>query len=115
MVVQLLDPTLFKSPDDMVENRHRLNTVVFRRTKADACRPDGSPLFVRRWVHTESFLMSADERGFYEKLYGEARVIIKEEYALADDPVGRSEVDRVLADLKLRLVKRLDEDELERV
>ena len=46
------------SPQRMVENRHRLNTVVFRRTKADACRPDGSTLFARRWVHTESFMMS---------------------------------------------------------
>ncbi|MEZ5225109.1 MAG: DEAD/DEAH box helicase, partial [Acidimicrobiales bacterium] len=45
MLVQLLNPTLFKSPEDMVDNRHRLNSVVFRRTKADACRPDGSPLF----------------------------------------------------------------------
>ena len=42
MLVQLLNPTLFSSPEDMVENRHRLNTVMFRRTKADACRPDGS-------------------------------------------------------------------------
>ena len=23
---------------------------MFRRTKADACQPDGSPLFARRWV-----------------------------------------------------------------
>ena len=52
----------------MVEHRHRLNTVMFRRTKADACRPDGSPLFARRWVHTESFMMSDAERGFYEEL-----------------------------------------------
>jgi SNF2 family DNA or RNA helicase len=68
MLVQLLNPTLFRSPEDMIENRHRLNTVIFRRTKADACRPDGDPLFARRWVHTESFLMSQDERHFYEKL-----------------------------------------------
>lgn len=183
MLVQLLNPTLFKSPEDMVENRHRLNTVVYRRTKADACRPDGSALFARRWVHTESFLMSETERAFYdelrnyledgfalarrqgkqgrglgfvmaifqkiaassfaavlrtlrrrllmltiheailkdreldidrrEKLYEDARHLIKEEYSLADDAVGRSEVDRVLADLKLRLVKRMDEEELE--
>jgi hypothetical protein len=33
MLVQLLNPTLFKSPEDMVDNRHRLNSVVFRRTK----------------------------------------------------------------------------------
>ena len=52
----------------MVENRHRLNAVVFRRTKADACRPDGSPLFARRWVHTESFVMSEAEREFYNEL-----------------------------------------------
>ena len=49
MLVQLLNPTLFSGPDEMVDNRHRLNTVVFRRTKADACKPDGSPLFARRW------------------------------------------------------------------
>ena len=68
MLVQLLNPTLFRSPEDMVENRHRLNTSVFRRTKADACRSNGDPLFARRWVHTESVLMSQDERHFYEKL-----------------------------------------------
>ena len=52
----------------MVENRHRLNSVVYRRTKADACRPDGDPLFARRWVHTESFTMNDTERHFYEAL-----------------------------------------------
>ena len=59
MLVQMLDPTLFNSPAEMVEHRHRLNTVIFRRTKADACRPDGSTLFARRQVHTEAFTMSA--------------------------------------------------------
>src|SRR5262245_41763128 len=183
MLVQLLNPTLFKGPEDMVENRHRLNTVVYRRTKADACRPDGSALFARRWVHTESFLMSETERAFYgelrkyledgfalarrqgkqgrglgfvmaifqkiaassfaavlrtlrrrllmltiheailkdreldidgrQALYDEARKLIREEYHLGDDPVGRSEVDRILAELKVRLVKRLDDEELE--
>ncbi|MBP8199114.1 MAG: DEAD/DEAH box helicase family protein [Nitrospira sp.] len=68
MLVQLLDPTLFNSPDDMLEHRHRLNTVVVRRTKADACRPDGSPLFARRQVHTEAFVMDEDERAFYTAL-----------------------------------------------
>jgi hypothetical protein len=155
--------------------------VVFRRTKADACRPDGSPLFARRWVHTESFVMSDAERRFYEalqrylqdgfdlakrqggkgralgflmaifqkiaassfaavrrtlrrrmlaltiheavlrdraldidgrdSLYGEARALIHEEYGLPQDPVGRGQVDQVLADLKLRLVRRLDNEE----
>lgn len=183
MLVQLLNPTLFRSPEEMVEERHRLNTVMFRRTKADACQPDGSPLFARRWVHTESFVMSQAERLFYEKLREyleegfdlarrqgtqgralgflmaifqkiaassfaamrrtlkrrllmltlheaflrdreldiegrehlteEARELIHEEFGLPRDSIGRSGVDRVLADLKYRLVKKLDEEALE--
>ena len=183
MLIQLLNPTLFSSPEDMVENRHRLNTVMFRRTKADACKPDGSPLFARRWVHTESFVMRDDERRFYEslreylqdgfdlakrqggqgralgflmaifqkiaassfaavrrtlkrrllmltlheallrdqdldiegreRLMEEARELIHEEFQFPRDSIGRSEVDRVLADLKYRLVKKLDEETLE--
>jgi SNF2 family DNA or RNA helicase len=183
MLVQLLNPTLFNSPEEMLENRHRLNTVVFRRTKADACKPDGEALFARRWVHTESFLMGTQERQFYEKLreyledgfdlakrqgnqgralgflmaifqkiaassfaavrrtlkrrmlmltlheallrdreldiegrerlYNEARDLIHEEWGFERDPIGRSEVDRVMADLKYRLAKKLDEEALE--
>ncbi|MGE4478657.1 MAG: DEAD/DEAH box helicase [Deferribacterales bacterium] len=64
-LIQLLDPALFKNESEMVEERHRLNPYVFRRTKADACRPDGSTLFARRWVHTEAFTMSHEERSFY--------------------------------------------------
>ena len=68
MLVQILDPTLFNSSNEMVEHRHRLNTVVFRRTKADACRPDGSTLFARRQVQTEAFTMADAEKEFYEAL-----------------------------------------------
>lgn len=183
MLAQLLNPTLFGSPEEMLENRHRLNTVMFRRTKADTCHSDGSPLFARRWVHTESFLMNTEERLFYEKLreyledgfnlarrHGgkgralgflmaifqkiaassfaavrrtlkrrllmltlheallrdrdldiegreclteEARALIHEEFGLPYDSIGRSEVDRVIADLKYRLVRKLDEEALE--
>lgn len=183
MIIQLLNPTLFSGPEEMVDNRHRLNSVMFRRTKADACQSDGSPLFARRWVHTESFLMGAEERLFYEKLreyledgfdlakrkgnqgralgflmaifqkiaassfaavrrtlkrrllmltlheallrdkeldiegrerlMQEARELVHEEFGLARDSIGRSEVDRILADLKYRLVKKLDEEALE--
>lgn len=183
MLIQLLNPTLFNTPEEMVENRHRLNTVMYRRTKADACQPDGSPLFARRWVHTESFLMGDDERHFYEKLReyledgfdlakrqggkgralgflmaifqkiaassfaavrrtlkrrllmltlheahlrdkemdiegrerltDEARILIHEEFQLGHDAIGRSEVDRVIADLKYRLVRKLDDEALE--
>jgi len=68
MLVQMLDPTLFNSPHEMVEHRHRLNAVVFRRTKADACKPDGSTLFARRQVHTEAFTMADPEKAFYAAL-----------------------------------------------
>lgn len=68
MLIQLLDSTLFNSAEEMVHERHRLNSVVVRRTKADACKPDGTALFARRWVHTESFLMNDRERLFYAGL-----------------------------------------------
>ncbi len=183
MLVQLLNPTLFSSPEQMLEHRHRLNAVMFRRTKADACQPDGTPLFARRWVHTESFVMNDEERCFYEKLReyledgfnlarrqggkgralgflmaifqkiaassfaavrrtlkrrllmltlheaflrdkeldienrerltDEARELIHQEFGIASDSIGRSEVERVLAELKYRLVKKLDEEALE--
>lgn len=183
MLAQLLNPTLFGSPEEMLEQRHRLNTVMFRRTKADACRTDGSPLFARRWVHTESFVMGEQERFFYEQLRAyledgfnlarrkgnqgralgflmaifqkiaassfaavrrtlkrrflmltlheallrdrdmdidgrealmqEAREMLHEEHGYGRDSIGRSEVDRVLADLKYKLVKKLDAEALD--
>jgi len=183
MLVQLLNPTLFSSPEDMIEQRHRLNMVVFRRTKADACKPDGSPLFARRWVHTESFTMTDEERAFYaalreyleegfalakrqgnqgralgfvmtifqkiaassfvavrrtlrrrlmmltvheaiikdqeldidarNKLHDEARELIHEEHGIpGDDAISKGQVDAILAVLKVRILKRLDEEEL---
>ena len=183
MLVQLLNPTLFAGPDEMVANRYRLNAVVFRRTKADACKPDGAPLFARRWVHTESFTMADDERTFYvalreyleegfalakrqgnkgralgfvmtifqkiaassfaavrrtlsrrlmmltlheaiikdqqldidarDELYEEARDLIHEDYGIPrDDAVSKGQVDAILAELRVRMLKRLDEEEL---
>ncbi|MFN6333304.1 MAG: DEAD/DEAH box helicase [Planctomyces sp.] len=182
MLIQLLNPTLFRSPDEMLEERHRLNSVVFRRTKADACTPDGSPLFARRWVHTESFTMSEGETEFYAKLreylqdgfdlarkkgseghalgfvmtifqkiaassfaavrstlrrrqlmltiheallkdqaldvdghlelMKQAKTIIRVESNIPDTPLGNGEIDRILAELKYRLVRKLDEDSL---
>lgn len=182
MLAQLLDPTLFQSAQEMVEKRHRLNAIVFRRTKADACKPDGSPLFARRWVHTESFLMSEPERMFYSRLtdylaegfalakrkgsggtalgfvmtifqkiaassfaavgrtlrrrlialtvheglvfddqhevekrnraWTEARELIRDEFHLASDQMGEIETDRILNDIKRKLLKKIVEDEL---
>ncbi len=67
-LINLLNPNLFEDQKDMIDNRHRLNAVVIRRTKADACAQDGSPLFLRRIVHTESFNLSDKEKGFYNAL-----------------------------------------------
>ena len=182
MLIQLLNSTLFSSPEAMLEERHRLNAVVFRRTKADACKPDGDPLFARRWVNTESFTMSSAESAFYadlreylkdgfalakkegnqgralgfvmtifqkiaassfaavrstlrrrllmltiheailrdqaldvdghvELLQG-ARQLIHQETHIPDHAVGRGEVERLLADYKVRLLKKLDEEDL---
>ena len=68
MLIRLLNPELFESDQDMVENRHRLNAVVIRRTKADACAQDGSPLFVRRTVHTQGFELTEQEKELYDAL-----------------------------------------------
>ena len=181
-LIQLLDPTLFKNEQEMVEERHRLNPYVFRRTKADACRADGGTLFARRWVHTETFVMSDYERRFYQALneyladgfalakkqggkgralgfvmtifqkiaassfaavhrtlrrrlmaltvqeglmhdgsldiesrnqaYDEARELIRTEFALEEGRMADLEIDRILNDLKRRLLKKMDEDQL---
>lgn len=181
-LIQLLDPTLFKNEQEMVEERHRLNPYIFRRTKADACRADGSTLFARRWVHTEAFVMSDYERRFYQALneyladgfalakkqggkghalgfvmtifqkiaassfaavhrtlkrrlialtvqeglmhdgsldidardeaYKEARELIRTEFSLGQDRMADLEIDRILNDLKRRLLKKMDEYEL---
>ncbi len=84
-LIQLLDPTLFHTEQKMVAERHRLNPFIFRRTKADACRPDGSTLFARRWVHTESFTMSYEERYFYQELND----YLRDGFALAKKEGGK--------------------------
>ena len=179
MLVRLLDPRLFENVGDMVDNRHRLNSVVFRRTQADACNASGEPLFSRRQVHTSAFHLSEPEKQFYDALMGylrdgynlaamqgskgqplgfvmtifqkiasssfaavastlrrrllmltiheaivcdenldtdgrdrafaEARELIREMSGLGDDPMGRAEVDRLLADGKLQLLRKLGE------
>ncbi|OQC14114.1 MAG: RNA polymerase-associated protein RapA [Lentisphaerae bacterium ADurb.Bin082] len=42
----------------------------------------------------------------------DAKRLIHEQAGIPDDAIGKGEVDRILADLKLRLIKKLDEDEL---
>lgn len=48
-----------------------------------------------------------------ERRIAEARALIHEEFGFSYDSIGRSEADRVLATLKYRLVKKLDEEALE--
>ncbi len=182
-LIHLLDPTLFENEREMVEQRHRLNPFIFRRTKADACQSDGSPLFARRWVHTEAFGMADQERRFYHALneylrdgfalaktqggkgralgfvmtifqkiaassfaavhrtlrrrlialtvheglvldgqldidgrdsaFKEARALIREEWQLEVGRLGDLEVDRILNELKRKILKKLDEEALE--
>ncbi|MBK6664279.1 MAG: DEAD/DEAH box helicase family protein [Thermoflexaceae bacterium] len=176
-LTRLLNPTLFHDERDMLENRHRLNTIVVRRTKADACRPDGSALFARRQVHTHAFGLTEPELAFYEALTSyiqdgynlaaakggkaraigfvmtvfqkiasssfaavkrtlerrlvsltiheavardaaldvqgrdsllrEAREMLMVQNGLRDDAIGRAEGDRLLADARVRLLKKL--------
>ncbi len=177
MLIRLLDPRLFETVDDMLENRHRLNAVVIRRTKADACKSDGSPLFARRQVNSQVFTLNELEQGFYKALQeylqdgynlaeaegkagralgfvmtifqkiaassfaavrqtltrrllsltihqaiqcdedlnvdgresalAEARAIIRQMYGLADDMLGRAEVERILSDARYKLLQKL--------
>lgn len=67
-LIHLLNPELFEDEHDMLLNRHRLNAVVIRRTKADACSQDGGPLFARRMVHTRAFSLSEPEKQFYNAI-----------------------------------------------
>ena len=67
-LIKLLNPNLFECVQDMKDNRYRLNSVVIRRTKADACTVDGSPLFARRQVYSKEFYLSKDEYSYYNEL-----------------------------------------------
>jgi superfamily II DNA or RNA helicase len=86
MLVRLLDPGLFEEERDMVQNRHRLNAVVIRRTKADACDPKGDPLFARRHVSTEAFELGQQEKDFYEAL----QAYLRDGYAMAQALGGQN-------------------------
>ena len=47
-----------------------------------------------------------------ERLFTEARALIHEEFGLPHDAMGRGEVDRVFADMKYRVLRKIDTDEL---
>ena len=179
MLIRLLNPSLFLSTADMLRNRHRLNSVVFRRTQADACDAHGNPLFSRRQVHTAAFHLSQPETRFYkalldylrdgynlaeasgnkgralgfvmtifqkiaassfaavratlrrrllnltiheaivcdqnldvdgrERALSDARLLLHEMFSLPTDSLGRAQVERLLADARIKLLRKLGE------
>ena len=179
MLIRLLNPSMFLNTADMLSNRHRLNSVVFRRTQADACDAHGGPLFARRQVHTSAFRLSQPEVQFYELLLdylrdgynlaeasghkgralgfvmtifqkiaassfaavratlrrrllnlniheaiicdqnldvdgreralSDARILCHEMFDLPSDSFGRAQVDRLLADARVKLLRKLGE------
>jgi SNF2 family DNA or RNA helicase len=67
-LINLLDKSLFDSPEGMLSHRSLLNRVMVRRTKREVVDARGKALFVRRQVHTESFEPALREQRFYEQL-----------------------------------------------
>jgi superfamily II DNA or RNA helicase len=67
-LIQLLDDQLFEGPEALLDHRGLLNRVMFRRTKREVTYADGTPIFMRRQVHSQKFPMAARERAFYERL-----------------------------------------------
>ena len=67
-LIQLLDDSLFESPETMIDHRGLLNRVMIRRIKREVTYGDGTPIFMRRQVFSERFQLAARERAFYERL-----------------------------------------------
>jgi superfamily II DNA or RNA helicase len=67
-LINLLDNSLFDSPQAMISHRSLLNRVMARRTKREVVDANGKPLFVRRQVHTEAFEPALREQRFYEQI-----------------------------------------------
>jgi superfamily II DNA or RNA helicase len=67
-LIQLLDDSLFESPEALLDHRGLLNRVMIRRTKREVTDAQGRPIFMRRQVHTQSFPLAARERAFYDRL-----------------------------------------------
>ncbi len=67
-LIQLLDDTLFDSEESLALHGGFLSRVMVRRTKRDVTDKNGSPIFMRRQVQTQSFQLAMRERLFYDKL-----------------------------------------------
>lgn len=67
-IVQLLDDSLFESPEALLDHRGLLSRVMIRRTKREVTDAEGQPIFMRRQVHTQTFSLAVRERSFYDRL-----------------------------------------------
>jgi superfamily II DNA or RNA helicase len=67
-LIQLLDDSLFESPEALLDHRGLLNRVMIRRTKREVTDAKGQPIFMRRQVHTQTFPLAVRERAFYDRL-----------------------------------------------
>ena len=67
-LIQLLDDSLFESPEALLDHRGLLNRAMIRRTKREVTDAEGRPIFMRRQVHTQTFPLGARERDFYDRL-----------------------------------------------
>jgi superfamily II DNA or RNA helicase len=67
-LIQLLDDSLFESPEALLDHRGLLNRVMIRRTKREVTDAEGRPIFMRRQVHTQAFPLAVRERAFYDRL-----------------------------------------------
>ncbi|MFQ5899235.1 MAG: SNF2-related protein [Candidatus Methylomirabilia bacterium] len=67
-LIQLLDDSLFDSPESLLDHRGLLSRVMVRRTKREVTDAEGRPIFMRRQVHTQTFPLAVRERSFYDRL-----------------------------------------------
>lgn len=67
-LIQLLDDSLFETPDSMIDHRGLLSRVMIRRTKREVTDAQGQPIFMRRQVHSQAFPLATPERRFYDRL-----------------------------------------------
>ncbi|HLE63747.1 MAG TPA: SNF2-related protein, partial [Pyrinomonadaceae bacterium] len=85
-LIQLLDDSLFDSPEAMLDHRGLLNRVMIRRTKREVTDPAGQPIFMRRQVLTQSFILGSRERDFYDML----TEYLREGYTVAGLDAGKT-------------------------
>jgi len=85
-LIQLLDDSLFESPETMLDHRGLLNRVMVRRIKREVTYADGTPIFMRRQVFSERFQLAARERAFHERLTD----YLREGYGVAGIGQGRT-------------------------